>query len=589
MKKEEWKDEQAWENDWWGNCANTIYEEQKQVEYSRLMGLEDFNVTNPLGSPGPIYDMQGKKILDIGGGPISLLLRCKNLGKSAVLDPCEYPNWVKNRYEELGIEFIQKPAEEMEFDDTFDEIWFYNVLQHTFDPDEILERCKKYGKTVRFFEWLEKGITKGHPQNLTESLFRKHFGKCGRVCWLGEQKVFAGTWSEEENNIRLASIDKANQNKFRFHLLGLAHLPTIKEISCCAYTQKNLKLAKMLTDLGHDVYFYGVEGSQVECKEMIPCLTEDKRLSVYGAYDYDKNFFKGDGSDQAYQEFNVNAIKEIKKRATSVDFILCSMGLWQKPITDALSDLGMKVVEAGIGYEGVFANFRVYESYAWMHHLYGKHGINDGRFYDTVIPNYFDVDDFPFNKEKEDYCLFIGRLTYRKGLDVAVEATKRAGIKLIVAGQGNLVDAYHKLNITDEHVEHVGSVGPEKRADLMGKAKCVLAPTFYIEPFGGVAVEAQMCGTPTITTDWGAFTETVIHGKTGYRCRTIEEFKWAIKNSDKINPQDCREWAVNNYSIERVGKMYQEYFERLNALRYGGFYAYNDSRKNINSLEKYFV
>jgi len=113
-------------------------------------------------------------------------------------------------------------------------------------------------------------------------------------------------------------------------------------------------------------------------------------------------------------------------------------------------------------------------------------------------------------------------------------------------------------------------------------------PTYYLEPFGGVNVEAQLCGTPVITTDWGAFPETVLHGKTGYRCRTFEEFCWAVKNIWRIKPKHCHTWAVQNYSMERVGKMYEEYFQRVYGLYEDGWYQANENRTELSWLERYY-
>jgi hypothetical protein len=124
----------------------------------------------------------------------------------------------------------------------------------------------------------------------------------------------------------------------------------------------------------------------------------------------------------------------------------------------------------------------------------------------------------------------------------------------------------------------------------MKNAKALIAPTHYNEPFGGVTIEALMCGTPTITTDWGGFAENNIHGVTGYRCRTIEQFVWAGKNIDKISRKACREWAVNNFSLERVALMYEEYFESLSKIHdgSGGFYAKNDDRAELDWLVRYY-
>ena len=95
-------------------------------------------------------------------------------------------------------------------------------------------------------------------------------------------------------------------------------------------------------------------------------------------------------------------------------------------------------VEYGIGYNGTFAKYRVFESYAHMHKIWGAQGgyDPDGKFYDAVIPNYLNPNDYPFKAEKQDYYLYLGRLIKRKGIDIAVETCKRIGARLVVAGQG---------------------------------------------------------------------------------------------------------------------------------------------------------
>jgi hypothetical protein len=113
-------------------------------------------------------------------------------------------------------------------------------------------------------------------------------------------------------------------------------------------------------------------------------------------------------------------------------------------------------------------------------------------------------------------------------------------------------------------------------------------PTYYLEPFGGVNVEAQLCGTPVITSDWGAFPETVLHGVTGYRCRVFEEFCWAVNHIHEIKPADCRAWAEHNYSMDRIGRMYEEYFQRLYRLFDMGWYEPNGERCELDWLRWYY-
>ncbi|MCI0393440.1 MAG: glycosyltransferase, partial [Chloroflexi bacterium] len=194
--------------------------------------------------------------------------------------------------------------------------------------------------------------------------------------------------------------------------------------------------------------------------------------------------------------------------------------------------------------------------------------------------------DFPYQEEKADYALYIGRLVQRKGVDVAVQVTRELGIPLIIAGQGSLTNPAEGLDIRDGHVEFAGAVGPEQRAALLGRARLVLAPTYYIEPFGGVAVEAQLCGTPVLTTDWGAFSETVLHGVTGYRCRTFDDFVWAAGNIERIQPADCRTWAIQNYSMARVQWMFQEFFSKIADIGRQGWYEPHPERAGLEWLRK---
>ncbi len=375
--------------------------------------------------------------------------------------------------------------------------------------------------------------------------------------------------------------------KLRFHLLGLAHLETTEKNSACAYTQKIIKLARILKSFGHKIYFYGAEGSQVLCDEFIPVVSQEILYRTYGDYDKSTNFFKHNPNDRAHMEFSANAIEEINKRKQSKDILLCTMGNYQKLISDKTE---LMTVEPGIGYSGVFCPNKVFESYAWMHHVYGLMGVEDGIWYDAVIPNYYDVKDFPYRDKKQDYLLYIGRIIGRKGVRTASEIAKATGNKLYVVGQGSLDNEAEGLSLSKEkHIVYKPAVGAEERAELMGNAKAVLMPTYYLEPFGGVNVEAQLCGTPVITTDWGAFPETVLHGTTGYRCRVLEEFCWAVNNIHNIKPENCRRWAEENYSMERVGKMYEEYFQRINRLFKGGWYGENPERYELNWLERYYV
>jgi len=361
---------------------------------------------------------------------------------------------------------------------------------------------------------------------------------------------------------------------YRFHIPGLVHLPCSRKYMACAFTMKIHRLCGMLLSLGHEVFFYGAEGSTAPCTEFIQTHTlsdirqewgdGDNRFEI--SYDYKKNGFRHDFNAErttTTRKYYAACISEIEQRKRDDDFLLLMQGVYQKPISDALNM--WLTCEPGIGYRGSFARFRAFESAFIQNFTYGgQNGGADrnGHYYDRVIPNYFEAKDFPFREEKEDWFFFIGRMIQRKGVMTAVKTTRHIGAKLVLAGQeSDEID----VKALPPHCEFIGYVGPEKRAELMGRARAVFVPTIYLEIFGGVNVEAQLCGTPVITTSFGVFPETVLSGTTGYLCNTLQDFVDAARNVTSLDPKAIRRHA-ERYLTDNVRWEYQKWFEDMYAL-----------------------
>ncbi len=166
-----WEDAQKHEADYWGNCLGmTAWGEFcKQEMYAREMGLWD-DYGNGLGE----LKMGQRSVLDVGGGPVSMTLRCINAYCPTVVDPCEWPQSALRRYQKYGIHFVKTAAEEMDRYllalNKYDEVWCYNVLQHVQDPAKVvknaLNRVGKGGK-FRIFEWVYIPADICHPHVLT--------------------------------------------------------------------------------------------------------------------------------------------------------------------------------------------------------------------------------------------------------------------------------------------------------------------------------------------------------------------------------------------------------------------------------------
>ncbi len=157
------------EKDFWGNCCFSFEEELKQFEYAKRMGIEIGNHD---------YNVHGKSILDIGGGPVSMLLKARNLWHGCVVDPLQYPVWTLERYISKGISVHVARGEDA---DTlglpkFHEVWIYNCLQHTDDPEKIIANAKSLAPVLRLFEWIDLPPHPGHPQELTEEILNRWIG-----------------------------------------------------------------------------------------------------------------------------------------------------------------------------------------------------------------------------------------------------------------------------------------------------------------------------------------------------------------------------------------------------------------------------
>ena len=344
------------------------------------------------------------------------------------------------------------------------------------------------------------------------------------------------------------------------HILGLPHTSTTSWWSTCAYTQKVRRFATMMFETGYDVYLYAGPDNEAKVTEHVPLVTHEEQNAWWPDWDRENEVWNGFDLDaEWWKTFNRRAIEAISQRAGKRDLIGIIAGRCQQPVADAFP--GLIAMEWGVGYEGITSRFRCFESYAWMHHVYGRNGIADGAFFDTVVPNSYEPGEFFPQGEPEDYFLYMGRMIPRKGLAVVAEIAKH--FRVITAGQG------------DQRVPgavHVGPVRGRDRLELLQGAKALLAPTGYIEPFGGVVVEAMLCGTPAITTDWGAFPELIEPGVTGARCRMLTDFLAAAERIDEIDRKEVAQIAEQRWTTTGTAPAYGRWLNRLCALYRDGWY-----------------
>lgn len=393
----------------------------------------------------------------------------------------------------------------------------------------------------------------------------------------------------------------------RVHVLGLPHTIVSEAFSHCAFTGKVLRLPLVLPHYHVREYSNGV--SESAAAEHVQIFSHEdlvrfgggtfellkERCTVLLTLDTDLQ-----------QAWLALVMRELRARVKAGDVIAFSYPFegYQK-IVQALPDC--VCIETGIGYSHPpLGAYRVFESESWRAWHFGAYCGNNGGLGDfplyapaccsAVVPNYYDAEQWPLGlglgmtleklpatgdgseASRFNYVFFAGRMTSSKGIELVNGLAERFPDLTFVVASG---EAFPADRFPAKNILFVGRV--ESRADMagwMGGALCTLVPSRFHEPFGGVAVEALMCGTPVICSDWAAFTETVQHGRgpdvdDGIRCNDFSEFVQALEHvlgepvwNHEVSRVARRERAQARYGLPAVADKYTaaiEMFRRMHA------------------------
>ena len=185
--------------------------------------------------------------------------------------------------------------------------------------------------------------------------------------------------------------------------------------------------------------------------------------------------------------------------------------------------------------------------------------------YLATVYNGLDTQDFEFNGKPGDYLLYFGRIHPDKGTAEAIAIAKRSNRKLLIAG---IIqdEKYFKEKIASQlnsQIEYTGPAGPGKRNELLGNASALLHPINFNEPFGMGVAEAMLCGTPVIAFNKGSMPELIRHQKTGFLVDGIDEAVEAVGSIKTIKRIDCYEWAVSQFSSDKMVSAYLKLYEQI--------------------------
>jgi glycosyltransferase involved in cell wall biosynthesis len=168
------------------------------------------------------------------------------------------------------------------------------------------------------------------------------------------------------------------------------------------------------------------------------------------------------------------------------------------------------------------------------------------------------------------YVAFLGRISPEKRVDRAIEIARQANMPIKIAAKIDKADQqYYEKKIRrlmkQPHVEFLGEIGEEQKQEFLGKAKALLFPIDWPEPFGMVMIEALSCGTPVIAWNCGSVPEIISHGRTGYIVESIPQAVNALRNIDRISREECRLTFERRFSATAMARNYITLYEKVYA------------------------
>jgi glycosyltransferase involved in cell wall biosynthesis len=191
------------------------------------------------------------------------------------------------------------------------------------------------------------------------------------------------------------------------------------------------------------------------------------------------------------------------------------------------------------------------------------------------IPNGVDVEALSARQSKRNFALVLSRICPEKGIHLALDAAKQAGVPLVIGG---MVYPYetHTVYFRDEvqprldkRRRFLGPLGFTAKRRFLNAARCLVIPSLAAETSSLVAMEALACGTPVVAFPNGALPDVVEHGKTGFLVNDVDEMAQAIVAASSLDAEICRAEARRRFSLDQMISSYMNAYQALAGLGAG--------------------
>ena len=331
-------------------------------------------------------------------------------------------------------------------------------------------------------------------------------------------------------------------------------------------------LAESLEELGHEISFYGPEGTDLKVSHIETCNIWPKVRSQKAFDDYL-------GNTDLFHQYLLAAddnlmVKTMMERAQKGDYdcvvfhhfegAMSIAGMYPDvPVVHILHDFmdekRRNLIEANASPNQYFISISENQ----------RKDAPDINYLATVY-NGVDVEQFEYNSEPGEYLFFSGRITPDKGVKEAVQVAKATKRQLLIAGPLAKSDyAYfdeHVKPYLDDKILYLGMLEKDQLIKYYRRAYALLVPIQWQEPFGLTMIEANACGTPVIAFRRGAVPEIIVESKNGFIVDNTAEMILAVGQIPSIGRKNCRDHVLKRFSNERMTKEYEKAFKKVISL-----------------------
>lgn len=311
-------------------------------------------------------------------------------------------------------------------------------------------------------------------------------------------------------------------------------------------------LTEELVERGHDVTLFASGDSRTSARLVALC---SRALRLSGINNH--------------MPMHLVALQHVRRLADEFDVIHFHLDLLQYPVFE---QLGSKTVTTLHGRLDIDEYHPVYRAFPNMPLVSisedQRKPMPPSVHWLANIPHGLPANELPFSQNDGGYLAFVGRISPEKRPDRAIEIATKAGLPLKIAAKVDSVDQVYfdtiiRPLLQNPLVEFVGEIGDADKPAFFGKAKALLFPIDWPEPFGLVMIEAMSAGTPIVAWNTGSVPEVIRDGTSGYVVNSIDAAVAAVAAIERLDRRGVRAEFEKRFTVGTMAQKYEDAYATL--------------------------